>query len=271
MGGNMSNQSASPAQGEQSSVESALSAAASKLHTAAGELERQVSGGALLAGEIKGTTREVDSHVQNVAAAAEQMTASISEIAGNASEAAKVAQSAVVMADKTNETIAKLGEASHQIGAVIKVITSIAQQTNLLALNATIEAARAGEAGRGFAVVANEVKELAKETAEATEDIGKRIEAIQAETDSAVQANVQIGEIIRQISDIQGNIAHAVEEQSSVMTEISRSAHVTASGTTRIVDVVDDIAAAGEQAIGSARNVESLASQVRDLAAKSST
>ena len=135
-----------------------------------------------------------------MATGAEEMGASIKEIAKNATEAAKVATSAVKVAETTTATVSKLGDSSTEIGQVIKVITSIAQQTNLLALNATIEAARAGEAGKGFAVVANEVKELAKETAKATEDISRKIEAIQTDTKAAVDAIASISEVINQIN-----------------------------------------------------------------------
>ena len=143
--------------------------------------------------------------MQTVAAGSEEMGASIREIAQNATEAARVAAQAVEVADATNATVAKLGESSAEIGNVVKVITSIAEQTNLLALNATIEAARAGEAGKGFAVVANEVKDLAQETARATEDITRRVEAIQADTGGAVEA---IGEIAAIIAPDQRLPAH---------------------------------------------------------------
>ncbi|MCK6546891.1 methyl-accepting chemotaxis protein, partial [Myxococcota bacterium] len=175
------------------------------------------------AGVVSAAAEQVSKNVQTVATGTEEMTASIKEIAKSASEAARVAGQAVKVAENTNTTVAKLGTSSAEISEVIKVITSIAQQTNLLALNATIEAARAGEAGKGFAVVANEVKELAKETAKATEDIGRKIEAIQTDSQDAVAAIGQISGIIAQINDIQGTIASAVEEQTATTNEMGRN------------------------------------------------
>ena len=175
----------------------------------AGETSKQVN-------VASAACEQVTANIETVAAGAEQMGASIKEIAKNTSEATQVANAAVRTAEETNQTISKLGQSSVEIGQVIKVITSIAQQTNLLALNATIEAARAGEAGKGFAVVATEVKQLAKETAKATEDISRKIEHIQTDTKGAVSAINEIGKVIVQISGIQHSIASAVEQQETV-------------------------------------------------------
>jgi methyl-accepting chemotaxis protein len=193
---------------------------------------------------VSAAAEEVSRNVQTVATGTEEMSASIKEIAKNANEAAKVAQSAVKVAETTNATVAKLGESSVEIGKVIKVITSIAQQTNLLALNATIEAARAGEAGKGFAVVANEVKELAKETAKATEDIGQKIDAIQTDTKGAVEAIAQISSVINQINDISNTIASAVEEQTATTNEIGRNVAEAAKGSSEIAQNISGVATA---------------------------
>jgi methyl-accepting chemotaxis protein len=188
----------------------------------------------------------VSQNLQTVATGAEEMGASIKEIAKNATEAAKVATSAVKVAETTTTTVSKLGDSSTEIGQVIKVITSIAQQTNLLALNATIEAARAGEAGKGFAVVANEVKELAKETAKATEDISRKIEAIQTDTKAAVDAIASISGVINQINDISGTIATAVEEQNATTNEMSRNVSEAAQGSGEITSNIAGVAEAAE-------------------------
>jgi len=220
---------------------------------------------------VSGAADEVSRSVATVAAGAEEMSASIREIAQNANEAARVAAGAVGEAEQTNLTIQKLGISSKEIGDVVKVITSIAEQTNLLALNATIEAARAGEAGKGFAVVANEVKELAQETARATEDIARRVEAIQTDTGSAVTAIGRIGEVIGQINDFQLTIASAVEEQTATTNEMSRNIAEAAGGSGEIAANVSAVSAAATRTTqtltGAREEVGKLAVMAADLRA----
>jgi len=216
---------------------------------------------------VAAASEQVSKNVATVATSAEEMSASAKEIAKNATEAAKVATEAVKVAFATNKTVAKLGDSSIEIGKVIKVITSIAQQTNLLALNATIEAARAGEAGKGFAVVANEVKELAKQTATATEDISGKIEAIQTDTKAAVTAIDQIGKIINQISDIQNTIASAVEEQTATTNEIARNATEAAQGSTEISKNIANVSLAAKNTTQGANDTLTAATELAKLAA----
>jgi methyl-accepting chemotaxis protein len=216
---------------------------------------------------VSAASEQVSKNVQTVATGTEEMTASIREIAKNANEAARVATTAVKVADATNATINKLGDSSAEIGKVIKVITSIAQQTNLLALNATIEAARAGEAGKGFAVVANEVKELAKETAKATEDISQKIEAIQSDTKGAVEAINTISQIIDQINDISNTIASAVEEQTATTNEISRNVGEAAKGSTEIAQNIVGVASAASSTSDGASDTQKAAAELTRMAA----
>lgn len=183
-------------------------------------------------------TDRTNENVQTVAVAADEMSATIKEISRNLAEASQVTSQAVQETEAANHTITKLGQSSVEIGEVIKVITLIAEQTNLLALNATIEAARAGDAGKGFAVVANEVKELAKQTGTATEEISKKIISIQGSTQEAVQAVVGIGKTVAKINEISTTIAGSVEEQAVTTTEISRNMSEAAKGTANLVNSV---------------------------------
>jgi len=224
----------------------AVAAAAEELAAASGQVASGSEETSVQAGAVAAAAEQVSRNVQAVATGAEQMGASIREIAQNASEAAKVAQAATGAAASANDSVSRLGASSAEIGNVVKLITQIAEQTNLLALNATIEAARAGEAGKGFAVVASEVKELAQETARATEDIARRVEAIQADTSGAVGAIGQIGSIIADINDYQLTIASAVEEQTATTNEMSRGVMEAATGSGEIADNITGVATSAQ-------------------------
>jgi methyl-accepting chemotaxis protein len=217
---------------------------------------------------VSAAAEEVSKNVQSVSAATEEMTASVREIAKNAAEAAQVATQAVQVADSANATITKLGKSSTEIGHVIKVITSIAEQTNLLALNATIEAARAGEAGKGFAVVANEVKELAKQTADATEDISRKIAAIQGDTREAVKAIEQVSQIITHISHISTTIAGAVEEQSATVNEIGRNVEEAYKGSVEIAQNITQVARVAQNTASGVSQMQHAASELASMAAQ---
>ncbi|MBN1491251.1 MAG: methyl-accepting chemotaxis protein [Phycisphaerae bacterium] len=193
------------------------------------------------------STAQMSTNVKTVAAAVEEMTASIGEVARNAEQAASVADNAARLADTSNQKIGQLGTAADEIGKVIEVIQDIAEQTNLLALNATIEAARAGDAGKGFAVVATEVKELAKQTADATEEIRGRIEGIQASTGQAVHSIAEISEVISNVNQVSRTIASAVEEQNITTREIAQTVHETASASEAVANSVAESASTTQE------------------------
>jgi methyl-accepting chemotaxis protein len=220
---------------------------------------------------VSGASEQVSKNIETVATGAEEMGISIREIAKNANEAAKVAASAVQAAQITNATITKLGESSAEIGEVVKVITSIAEQTNLLALNATIEAARAGEAGKGFAVVANEVKELSKETSRATENISKKVQAIQGDTRSAIDAIGRISEVINRINDIASSIAGAVEEQTATTAEMGRNVSDASRGVQEITRNIASVAEAAQSGSSGALDSQKASQELARMASELQT
>lgn len=252
-----------------------LASAAEELSAVATQMSRNAAMTSEKSNTAAANSEEVSKGVQTVATNTEELVASIKEISRSSSEAAGISKEAMKKATETNQTINQLGEASQEIGNVIKVISSIAQQTNLLALNATIEAARAGDAGKGFAVVANEVKELAKQTAKATEEITVKISAIQESSKGAVGAIGSISRVIEQINNISLTIAAAVEEQTATSNEVSRVMQESSGAVEGITHIVRTVAgAAQESSTGAAQTLEAskglhdLASRLKDLVRK---
>ena len=245
-----------------------LAASAEELLSVANTMSANAEETSAQSNTASAASEQVNAGIQTVSTNMEEMTASIREITKNTNEASSKSNQAMEMSNDANSIIQALGESSLDIGNVIKVITSIAQQTNLLALNATIEAARAGEAGKGFAVVANEVKELAKQTATATEDISRKIEAIQNDSQSAVTSIGSVSDAISQLNSIAGNIASAMEEQAATTNEVARVVVESTTGVQQISENIQQVSVAASQTGQGANDMQGAAKNLNDLASR---
>lgn len=248
---------------------SSLSSSSEELSAVSQQMSGAAEETAAQSATVSAAAEQVSHNVQAVAAGAEELGASIQEIAKHTGEAARVATEAVSVAQAADEMMTKLGISSAEISEVTRVITSIAEQTNLLALNATIEAARAGEAGKGFAVVAAEVKDLARKTARSSDEIGRKVDGIQADTQHAVAAIARITSIINQINDIQTVVAASVEEQTATTSEIGRSVQEAAAGSLEIARTITNVAEVAQSttqgAVETHRSAEDLARLAGEL------
>jgi methyl-accepting chemotaxis protein len=245
-----------------------ISASSEELAVVSAQLNANAEETSSQANEVAQSSDIVSQNTQSVATSAEEFSTSIREISINAMEASRVANQAVTIANSTNQQMSKLSNSSIQIGEVVAVIADIAEQTNLLALNATIEAARAGELGKGFAVVANEVKELARSTAKATNEIGQSIDAIQSDAKGAIESIAEITQIINKIDDISSIIATAVEEQAATVSEISRNISTSAGSSARITETVEAVAIASRGISSGSSEIQNSSAELARVAAK---
>ena len=245
-----------------------LGAASDQMATISEQMSSNAEETSAQASVVNTASERVSGNLQRVAAAAEQLHGGSREIAAHVTDSVAVADRAVREAAQTSETLARLSASSEEIGAVVKVINSIAEQTNLLALNATIEAARAGDAGKGFGVVANEVKELARGTANATEDIARRIQAIQDDTRAGVHAIERIGKVIHHIRGIQKEIAIAMEEQTLTTNEIGKNVVEAARSHTDITGSIGGVAEAARMTAAGVQETRRAAGELAQMAAE---
>lgn len=243
-----------------------LDTASDQLRSINGQAHSTAQSSAHQAAMVATAADQIRTCINSVASAGHEMSASINEIARSTSEATRIAGNAVTLAETTDTTVRKLSTSSGDIGNVIKVINSIAEQTNLLALNATIEAARAGDAGKGFAVVANEVKELAKETAKATEEIERKVATIQNDSESAVEAIGSIDKIIQEINNIQLTTSTAMEEQSTSTREIVKLVAETAQGSNDIAETITQALQGAESTLSFSNSAQKSTDDLSELA-----
>lgn len=243
-----------------------LSAAAEELTAISTQLASGAEETSAQAASVSAAAEQVSANVGTVAAAAEELSSSIKEIARSATDASGVATQGVKVVESATGKVNRLSESSIQIGEVVKLITSIAEQTNLLALNATIEAARAGEAGRGFAIVANEVKELAKQTASATEEIASTVEAIQGDSQETINAITEMDAIMGKVNEAQTAIASAVEQQTVTTAEIGRTVAEAATGSGDIAQNISGVATAARDTSAGAASTQQAAGELSRMA-----
>jgi methyl-accepting chemotaxis protein len=243
-----------------------LSRSAQTLSTTATKLAESSTHTGAQATQLSSATLMVSSHITSVAASSEELSASVQEVAGNVTANARIANTAAQQTKQSDSLVSQLGTTSLKIGEVVNTISAIADQTNLLALNATIEAARAGDSGRGFAVVANEVKNLAQQTANATNDIREKIKSIQHDVSSVTQALATISQTVTTLDNSQQSISAAVEEQSATTNEMARTLTQVSQGSNDIAGKITGLAEASNSVAQGAEESQHAAAQLSQLA-----